>query len=65
MIIAEPGVAKGLPKNPATVPQSRAKEPMPRPWRAEPICWAVTDFGQIQQMNEREVMEGKRKLGTM
>jgi len=38
LAIAKNGTAKGLPKKPATVDQSRPNEPMPRPCSPEPIC---------------------------
>ena len=51
-MMENPGVAKGLPRKPATVDQSSANEPIPRPLRAEPICWAVTESFHIQQTKE-------------
>lgn len=58
--IANPGVARGLPKKAATVDQSRANEPIPRPRRPEPSCWAVTESFHIQQAKERAVIDGNR-----
>ena len=60
LMIANPGVAKGDPRKPATVDQSRAKEPIPSPRRPEPICWAVTESFHIQQTKDRAVMDGNR-----
>ena len=54
------GVARGLPKKPATLDQSRPKEPMPRPWRPEPSFWAVIESFHIKQTKERADSEGKR-----
>ena len=47
-MIANPEVAKGDPRKPATVDQSRANEPIQSPPRPEPICWAVTESFHIQ-----------------
>lgn len=60
LTMAKPGVAKGLPRNPATVDQSKPNEPIPRPLTPEPICWAVTDFFQIKQTKEIDEIVGKR-----
>lgn len=59
-MVANPGVANGLPKKPATVDQSIPNEPMPSPWIPEPICWAVMEFFHIKQTMETADMEGKR-----
>ena len=59
-MMANAGVAKGVPKKPATVDQSRPNEPSPRPLIPPPICWAVTESFQIQQTRERAEIEGKR-----
>ena len=58
--MANKGVAKGVPKKPATVNQSRPNEPTPRPFIPPPICWAVTESFQIQQTKERADIEWKR-----
>lgn len=60
LMIADPGVAKGDPRKPTTVDQSRANEPIPSPPRPEPICWAVTESFHIQQTKDRAVMDGNR-----
>lgn len=60
LMMANPGVAKGLPKKPATVDQSSANDPTPSPCRPEPICWAVTESFHIQQTTESAVMDGNK-----
>lgn len=60
LIIAKPGVANGLPRKLATVAQSRANDPIPRPLIPPPICCAVTESFHIQQTKERAVMDGNR-----
>ena len=58
-MMANAGVAKGVPKKPATVDQSRPNEPSPRPL-IPPICWAVTESFQIKQAREIADIEGKK-----
>ena len=59
-MMANPGVAKGVPKKPAIVDQSRPNEPSPRPLIPPPICWAVTESFQIKQAREIADIEGKK-----
>ncbi|KAL0283644.1 UNVERIFIED_CONTAM: hypothetical protein Sangu_2876300 [Sesamum angustifolium] len=51
--MAKNGVTRGLPRNDATTDQSKVREAIPSPSIPEPICWAVTDFGNIKQSKER------------
>ena len=60
LMMANPGVAKGLPKKLATVDQSIPKDPRPMPLRPEPICWAVMEFFQIKQTMEMALMVGNK-----
>lgn len=61
--IATEGVANGLPRKPATVDQSRPKDPMPSPFSPEPICCIVIEFLFTKQRNEMAEMAGKMKPG--
>lgn len=63
--MAKNGVARGLPKKPATVDQSRPKEPMPRPCWPEPSFCAVIESFHIKQTKDRAESEGKRYPGMM
>ena len=42
------------------VDQSNPTTPTPSPRRREPICWAITDWGEIQHSQEIDVSMGKR-----
>jgi hypothetical protein len=44
LIISSPGVANRLPRNSATVDQSRPKDPMPSPYTPDPVCYAMIEF---------------------
>ena len=57
---AKKGTPRGLPLKAAIVAQSKANEPIPRPFRPDPICWAVTDLGQRRQATEMVVKELKK-----
>lgn len=64
LAIANQGVASGLRKYDDTTAQSRANEPIPRPFSPDPICWVVTELFQIQQATDKDATDGKRKFGT-
>uniref|UniRef100_A0A0E0H8K7 Uncharacterized protein n=2 Tax=Oryza nivara TaxID=4536 RepID=A0A0E0H8K7_ORYNI len=42
--------------------QSRPIAPTPRPRRPEPSCWARTELGKTQQIQEREVSIWNRRM---
>lgn len=52
LAIAKKGEMRGLNKKEATADQSSVKAPIPRPRKPDPICWAVTDLGYAQHIQE-------------
>nr|ACR36786.1 unknown [Zea mays] len=60
LAMANAGVDSGVPRNPATVAQSRPKAPTPRPYTPDPICCAVTERLQTRHATETVEMVGNR-----
>lgn len=49
LTMAKKGHIRGLNKKEAIAVQSRVKAPIPRPFRPDPIWWAVTDLGKANR----------------
>lgn len=64
LTMAKKGQMRGLNKKDATADQSRVIAPTPRPLMPDPICWAVTDLENAQQIHEMLVSVENRYPGT-
>jgi hypothetical protein len=58
------GLMRGLNKKDDTADQSSVTAPSPRPLMPEPICWAVTDLENVQQIHDMLVSVENRYPGT-
>uniref|UniRef100_A0A0A9PM23 Uncharacterized protein n=1 Tax=Arundo donax TaxID=35708 RepID=A0A0A9PM23_ARUDO len=65
LAVANQGLASGLPRYEEMDDQSSPIAPKPSPWRPEPSCWAITELGKIQQIQDREVSIWNRYPGKM
>ena len=64
LTMAKKGLIRGLNKKDATTVQSTVMAPSPSPLMPEPICWAVTDLENTQQIHEMLESVGIKNPGT-